>query len=187
MADVWSGLGNDPQRQNARGAAELVYRLLSDEYLRGEWEVDEEDTAERVLSELGVPASVVKAIAHEQHEDTKAKAELIEAFECPAGLVMEWADNTEELRFNGFVGWAGENEDELIEAAKFAYLEPKDKLPTVEASYRSERGYAQVVVQFGYADMSPDELETVLEAISGYRKEGMGGVLYEDAVRVEEE
>lgn len=187
MADVWSGLSGDPQWQNARSAAELVYRLFADEYLRMEAELDEEDTAERVLSELGVPASVVKAIAHEQHEDTKAKAELIEAYSCPDGLVMEWADNTEELRFNGFVGWAGENEDELIEEAKFAYFDPKAAIPTVEAYYRDERGYAQVVVQFGYADMSPDELETVLEAISDYRKEGMGGVLYEDAVRVEEE
>lgn len=187
MADVWNGLVGDPQWQNARGAAELVYRLLSDEYLRGEWEVDEEDTAERVLSELGVPKGVVKAIAHEQHEDTKAKAELIEAFECPPGLVMEWADNAEELRFNGFVGWAGENEDELIEAAKFAYYEGDTKTPTVEAYYRSERGYAQVVIQFGYEGMSPDDLEAVLEAIGGYRKEGMGSVLYEDAVTVEEE
>jgi len=187
MADVWSGLGNDPQRQNARSAAELVYRLLADEYLRGEAELDEEDTAERVLSELGVPDSVVKAIAHEQHPDTKAKTEMIEAFPCPPGLVMEWVDNAEELRFNGFVGWAGENEDELIEAAKFAYYEGDVTNPTVEAYYRDERGYAQVVIQFGYADMTPDELETVLEAICHYRKEGMGSVLYEDAVKVEEE
>jgi hypothetical protein len=179
--DVWGGLRTEAQFQNARGAAELVYRLVQEAH---DTDPGFEDKPETVLAELGVPASVVKAIAHEQHEDTKEKAALIEAFDLPDGLVMEWPDSGEDLRFSGFVGWAGENEDALIRDLKDLYFETESE---VEAYYGDCRGYAQLSIIFHYGDMTPGELEEVLGVIGAYRKEGMGGVLYEDAVAVDDE